>query len=387
MATDKLAADDQDLAAPTYDARPHAPVKRVLRYGLPARLAAEVFGSFFLVIAGVGLSIFGAQGGIPPAMGFGLAVLAGCIAVGHISGAHFNPAITIGVAVAGRMSWKDVLPYIVAQVVGGGFASLILWVVIKGHAQVASQSVQLFSGASNGFGDHSPTKFPLTSALLAEVIVTAVFVAVVLAATSAKANKSLSPLAIGLTFAILIQLVMPITNASLNPARSTATVFFADGWAFQQLWLFWVAPILGALIAGLLFRSADITGRNGKADAGDVNMETTSSGHGMALAVVPAGNQSVTAADLADDSRNDSSPEGDVTSRAGTVDRPDAGTAESGRPETAQQHNARPEADAREEADARQFFDGGSDDADTTRGTEAGVHKDVDGPDDGAPRH
>lgn len=225
-------------------------------YTLTAKLAAEAFGAFVLVFGGLGIALFAGGGNttsIPVGLGLGLAMMVAVIAVGRVSGGHFNPAITLGSAIAGRTKWKLVLPYIVVQVVGAALAAVVLFLVLKSYPQISSVD-KVFSSLANGFDDHSPSKFPLSGALLVEVVTTAVFVGVLLASTSARANKALAPVGVGLTFAVLVQVALPITNASLNPARSTAVVFFAEGFAAQQLWLFWVAPLLGGAIAGLVAR-------------------------------------------------------------------------------------------------------------------------------------
>ncbi|MDM7854223.1 MIP family channel protein [Cellulomonas alba] len=241
---------------------------------LIARLGAEAFGAFFLVLAGVGVALYasvGSLGGGTLAVGlaFGLAVLAGIAAVGHVSGGHFNPAVTLGAALGGRTPWRDVLPYWLAQVIGGAVGAAVLFVAIpKTLPPLISQKEgdtarDFFDGVSNGFGPHSPlhtassgaTSFPLVTALLVEVVVTAIFVGVILGVTDRRASKGQAPVAIGLALAILILVAIPVTNASLNPARSTATAIFANTWALKQLWLFWVAPLVGGAIAGLVYRA------------------------------------------------------------------------------------------------------------------------------------
>ena len=243
--------------------------------GLGARLGAEMFGTFFLVLAGLGVAIYSAvnsSGALAVALAFGVAVLAGAAAVGHISGGHFNPAVTLGAAIGGRTSWRDVLPYWLAQLVGGAVAAAVVFITIPKTLPALFQKTdvrEFFSGVANGFGTHSPlystvntatqgaqtSEFTMTTALLVEVIVTAIFVGVILGVTDRRANKAHAPFAIGLALTILILVAMPVTNASLNPARSTAAAIFSDGWAFQQLWLFWVAPLIGAGLAGLVYRA------------------------------------------------------------------------------------------------------------------------------------
>ncbi|WP_051298286.1 aquaporin [Arthrobacter castelli] len=243
-------------------------VRHQKKYGVLSRSAAEAFGAFVLVLGGVAVSMFGSQAGIPGALAFGLLFIAGIIAVGHISGGHFNPALTLGFAVAGRLSWKDVLPYIVGQVIGGAAAMGLLWVVLSGGPQqIAQQMGALFGSVSPGFGENSPSQFPLTSVLLLQVILTAVLAGVYLTATSGRANKALAPFAAGLTYAVVLQVSLPVSGGGVNPARSTATVVFADAAAAGQLWLFWVAPLAGAAIAGLLYRSFE-PAPSDQADAG-----------------------------------------------------------------------------------------------------------------------
>lgn len=241
-------------------------------YSLVARLGAEVFGTFTLVLLGVGLALFAAVNGVAGngvivPLGFGIAVLGAASAVGHISGGHFNPAVSLGGAIAGRISWADLVPYWLAQIVGGAAASAILFFLIPSSLpSLIGQNPDatartFFSGTSNGFGEHSPlatissgqVEFSLVQALLVEIVATAVFVGVILGVTDKRSRISYAPAAIGLTLGVLIALAAPITNGSLNPARATATAIFSEGWALQQLWLFWVAPLLGAAIAGLVY--------------------------------------------------------------------------------------------------------------------------------------
>ena len=241
--------------------------------GLLARLGAEAFGTFFLVLVGVGIALYSAfsntGGGLGVALGFGVAVLAGVIAVGNVSGGHFNPAVTFGACLAGRTPWSDLLPYWLAQVVGGALGAAVLFLTVPSSlpalvAQGGEASVRsFFSGTANGFGSHSPlatlssgqAEFGLVSALLVEVVGTAVFVGVILGATDRRANKQHVPFAVGLTLTIVLLLAMPVTNGSINPARSLATALFSESWALGQLWLFWAAPLLGAAIAALVYRA------------------------------------------------------------------------------------------------------------------------------------
>ena len=240
---------------------------------LVARLGAEAFGTFTLVLVGLGIALYstvsGLGGTLGVALGFGIAVLAGIIAVGHVSGGHFNPAVTLGAAIGGRTSWKDVLPYWLAQLVGGILAAAILFITIPSTlpgllAQGAeASSKSFFSSVSNGYAEHSPlavasqgqVEFSLVIALLVEIVVTAVFVGIILGATDRRSANVQAPFAIGLALAVLILVAIPVTNASLNPARSTASAIFSDSWALSQLWLFWVAPLVGAALAGLIYRA------------------------------------------------------------------------------------------------------------------------------------
>lgn len=224
-------------------------------FGIVAKLAAEAFGTFLLVFGGLGVALFSnpQTAPLPAPLAIGLSIGVGVAAVGHISGGHFNPAVTLGTAVAGRTPWKRVPLYVLAQLVGGAIGALILWVAVRTLPNLSNVQT-IFTQLSNGVDDLSPNKFPLAAGLLVEVVATAAFLAIILAATSKRAAKGVAPWAIGVGLAILVQAIAPITNASLNPARSTATAIFAEPSALGQLWVFWVAPLLGAAITGLLFR-------------------------------------------------------------------------------------------------------------------------------------
>jgi aquaporin Z len=190
-------------------------------------------------------------------------------AVGHISGGHFNPAVTIGLAVAKRFAWKDALPYIVTQVVAGTAAATVLFVIANGKAGFSAHD----SGfASNGYGDRSPDGYNLLSALLIEIVLTAIFVYVILGATDGRAPVGFAPIAIGFALTLIHLVSIPVDNTSVNPARSTAVAFFAGGPALAQLWLFWVAPIVGALIAGATYHG--ITGEKNAAELAGERRET-----------------------------------------------------------------------------------------------------------------
>jgi aquaporin Z len=239
---------------------------------LVARLGAEAFGSFAFVVAGLGIALYNGlsqAGGLAVALGFGIALLGALVAVGHVSGGHFNPAVTLGAAIGGRTPWKDVLPYWIAQLVGAILAAAVLFLTVpKTLPSLISQggdasAKSFFSSVANGFGEHSPlatlsqgqVEFSTAIALLVEVVLTAVLVGVVLGSTDRRAKNIQAPFAIGLTFAVLLLVATPITNGSLNPARSTAAAVFAESWALGQLWLFWVAPLVGAALAGLVYRA------------------------------------------------------------------------------------------------------------------------------------
>jgi aquaporin Z len=229
-----------------------------------ARLGAELAGTFLLVFGVIGTAIFaagfgGGQGGLNVgflgvALALGLSVLAGAYAFGPISGGHFNPAVSIGLAVAGRFAWKDVTPYIGAQLVGGIAASTLLVAIAAGGPDGFLADAQNGGFASTGWGPLSPGGFPLVSSLLVEIIATAILVFVILGVTSARGAAGFAPIAIGLTLTLLALIAIPVSNGSFNPARSIATAIYGGPTALAQLWLSIVAPIVGALIAGATFR-------------------------------------------------------------------------------------------------------------------------------------
>ena len=216
------------------------------------RLVAEFAGTFILVFSVIGTAAFASQntGWVGVALAAGIAVLASAYAFGHISGGHFNPAVSIGAAASGRFAWSDVLPYIGAQVVGGALATTVLLGIRAGAGGDVFAS---FTGTSNGFDAHSPAGFNLPSVLLAEVVATAIFVYIILGVTDRRAPSGFAPLAIGLALAALHLVTIPISNASLNPARSIATALYGGPESLEQLWAFIVAPIVGALIAGFTY--------------------------------------------------------------------------------------------------------------------------------------
>jgi len=216
------------------------------------RLVAELAGTFILVFSVIGTAQFASQntGWVGVALAAGIAVLAAAYAFGHISGGHFNPAVTIGAAASGRFAWSDVLPYIGAQVVGGALATTILLGIRAGAGGDVFAS---FTATSNGFDEHSPAGFNLPAVLLAEVVATAIFLYIILGVTDRRAPSGFAPLAIGLTLAALHLVTIPVSNASLNPARSIATAIYGGAGSLEQLWAFIVAPIVGALIAGFTY--------------------------------------------------------------------------------------------------------------------------------------
>ncbi|GHV06641.1 aquaporin Z [Campylobacterota bacterium] len=219
------------------------------------RYAAEFMGTFWLVFGGCGSAVLAA--GVPLGIGyagvslaFGLTVLTGAYAFGHISGAHFNPAVSIGLFAVGRFGKKDLLPYIAAQVLGGIAAGGVLYLVASSAA-----GFDLANGfASNGYGTHSPGGYSLVSALITEVVLTALFLVIILGATDAKAPAGFAPIAIGLCLTLIHLVSIPVTNTSVNPARSTAVALFVGDWAVEQLWLFWLAPIAGGVIGALIYK-------------------------------------------------------------------------------------------------------------------------------------
>lgn len=220
------------------------------------RLAAEAFGTFWLVFGGCGSAVLAAGfpevgiGLLGVSLAFGLAVLTMVYAVGSISGGHFNPAISLGLAAAGKFDWKDLGPYIIAQLIGGVLGALILYIIVTGQADFAGVG----GFASNGYGAHSPGGYSMVSALVIEIVLTAFFLIVILGSTSKSAPAGFAGISIGLSLTLIHLISIPVTNTSVNPARSTAVALFADGWALQQLWLFWVAPLAGAVIGALLWR-------------------------------------------------------------------------------------------------------------------------------------
>jgi aquaporin Z len=219
------------------------------------RLGAEFFGTFWLVFGGCGSALFAAAfphlgiGFAGVALAFGLTVLTMIYAVGYISGGHFNPAVTVGFWASGRFSGKDVVPYIIAQVVGAIAAASVLYLIATGKP-----GFEVGSFASNGYGDLSPGQYSLLACLISEIVCTFFFLTVILGATAARAPAGFAGIAIGLTLTLIHLISIPIDNTSVNPARSTGPALFAGGPWIDQLWLFWLAPIIGAVLAGLVHR-------------------------------------------------------------------------------------------------------------------------------------
>lgn len=222
-------------------------------YSLVSRLIAEVFGTFVLVFGVIGTALYAGSnvGFLGVAIAVGLAVLVAAYAVGHISGGHFNPAVSFGAAAAGRMRWADLAPYIIAQILGGLLATLVIWLIVTLSGLTAD-----FGAVSNGFDAHSPGQYSMISVLIAEVVATAVFVWIILGVTApGSTTAGFAPLAIGLALTMLHLVMIPISNASLNPARSIATAVFGGQDALIQLWVFLVAPIVGGVIAGFTWKA------------------------------------------------------------------------------------------------------------------------------------
>ncbi|MFZ1428210.1 MAG: aquaporin Z [Geminicoccaceae bacterium] len=220
------------------------------------KYVAEMIGTFWLVLGGCGSAVISAAfpdvgiGLLGVSLAFGLTVVTMAYAIGHISGCHLNPAVTIGLTAGGRFPTSDVLPYVVAQVVGGIIAGAVLYLIASG-----APGFDVAKGfASNGYGQHSPGGYSLLSAFVTEVVMTAMFLFIIMGATHGKAPVGFAPLAIGLGLTLIHLISIPVTNTSVNPARSTGVAVFVGGWALGQLWLFWVAPLLGGAIGGALYR-------------------------------------------------------------------------------------------------------------------------------------
>ncbi len=221
------------------------------------KLGAEFIGTFWLVLGGCGSAVLAATfpdvgiGLLGVSLAFGLTVLTMAYAIGHISGCHLNPAVSFGLWMGGRFPTAELVPYIIAQVAGGIAGAAVLFVIASGQAGFDATA----SGfASNGFGEHSPGGYSMTSALVTEVVMTFMFLIIILGATDKRAPAGFAPIAIGLGLTLIHLISIPVTNTSVNPARSTGVAIFQGDWAVAQLWLFWVAPIAGALLAGVVYR-------------------------------------------------------------------------------------------------------------------------------------
>jgi aquaporin Z len=224
---------------------------------LSKRFMAEILGTFWLVFGGCGSAVLAAAfpqvgiGLLGVSLAFGLTVLTMAYAIGHISGCHLNPAVTVGLAAGRRFPWSEVIPYAVAQVIGAVVASTVLYVIASGKA-----GFSLSGGfAANGYGAHSPGGYTLTAALVAELVLTFMFLIIILGATDARAPAGFAPIAIGLGLTLIHLIGIPVTNLSVNPARSTGPALFVGGWALVQLWLFWLAPLVGAGLAGVVYQA------------------------------------------------------------------------------------------------------------------------------------
>jgi len=220
------------------------------------RYGAEFFGTFWLVLGGCGSAVLAAAfpnvgiGLLGVSLAFGLTVLTMAFAIGHISGCHLNPAVSIGLWAGGRFSSKELLPYIVAQLLGGIVAGGVLYVIASGQAGFDASA----GFASNGFGAHSPGGYSLLAALVCEIVMTMMFLLVILGSTDKRAPAGFAPIAIGLALTLIHLISIPVTNTSVNPARSTGVALYAGGWAIGQLWLFWIAPIIGAILGAAVYR-------------------------------------------------------------------------------------------------------------------------------------
>ena len=219
------------------------------------RMGAELIGTFWLVLGGCGSAVLAASfpigiGLVGVSMAFGLTVLTMVFAIGHISGCHLNPAVSLGLVVGGRFPLKDLVPYVIAQVVGAILAAGVIYLIASGKV-----GFELSNGlASNGYGEHSPGQYSLGAGFVSEVVMTAMFILIIMGATDSRAPAGFAPIAIGLALTLIHLVSIPVTNTSVNPARSTGPALFVGGWALHQLWLFWVAPLIGAVIGGALYR-------------------------------------------------------------------------------------------------------------------------------------
>jgi aquaporin Z len=218
------------------------------------KYVAEFIGTFWLVLGGCGAAMLSAAfpnvgiGLVGVSLAFGLTVVTIAYSLGHVSGAHLNPAVSIGLWAGGRFSGKDLIPYIVAQILGGALAALVLYFIVIGNGS------PIGNFAANGYGAHSPGLYSMQAALLTETVMTFMFLMVILGATDERAPKGFAGLAIGLTLTLIHLISIPVTNTSVNPARSISQAIFVQGWALNQLWLFILAPVIGAILAGLVYK-------------------------------------------------------------------------------------------------------------------------------------
>ncbi|ELB2747760.1 aquaporin Z [Vibrio alginolyticus] len=219
---------------------------------------AEAFGTFWLVLGGCGSAVLAAGfpevgiGLLGVSLAFGLTVLTMAFAIGHISGCHLNPAVTVGLWAGGRFETKDVAPYIISQVIGGLIAGGVLYVIVSGQAGF---DVVGSGFAANGYGEHSPGQYSMIAALVTEVVMTMMFLIVIMGATDKRAPQGFAPIAIGLCLTLIHLISIPVTNTSVNPARSTAVAVYVGDWAVSQLWLFWIAPIVGGVLGAVIYKN------------------------------------------------------------------------------------------------------------------------------------
>ncbi len=219
------------------------------------KLLAEFIGTLWLVLGGCGSAVLAAGypelgiGFVGVSIAFGLTVVTMAYAIGHISGCHLNPAVSIGLWMGGRFDKKELLPYIISQVLGGIAGAGVLYAIATGK-----DGFEIGGFAANGYGEHSPDGYNMAAALVTEIVLTFMFLIIILGATHSKAPKGFAGLAIGLGLTLIHLISIPVTNTSVNPARSTSQAIFAGGWALEQLWLFWVAPIVGAILAGIVYK-------------------------------------------------------------------------------------------------------------------------------------
>lgn len=224
---------------------------------LGQRLAAEAFGTFWLTFGGCGAAVLAAAfpqlgiGFVGVALAFGITQMTMCYMIGHISGSHINPAVTFGLAAGGRFPAKEIAPYVIAQVLGAILGAAVLYAIATGKA-----GFDVSAGfASNGYGEHSPGGYSLQAALVCEFVMTAAFVLIIMGSTDKRASAGFFGLTIGVALTVIHLVSIPVTNTSVNPARSTGPALFAGGWAIEQLWLFWVVPVVGGIVGGALYRS------------------------------------------------------------------------------------------------------------------------------------